>query len=567
MSLAPHATQILTFKSKNVEAHPESARITITGAPGSIIPTGVITTDDGSFTSVIRFYDTKRTKQSDLFGNGLRLKGIVPHLVLKNSGLTPISARPKFMGMEGEESNPFVLSEITLEPGEVVEANLNPLLEAVKSRNDLDIVSIQVRNTGEPGSLIGSIYAINNEEGLSYDVPLRDSGPPRAMTGSYPWKIEKDFTTIVYVTNITDQQAGFTGEINYSGGNFVLGARTLEPGETAVFDLRSMRNRKEKDSRGKGIPKDVSLGQFKWAVRGDTQGKQVLIGRAEMVSENQHVSTSYSCNDPCPPYYAGSIDPFSPPIVLVDSTGNSAAWETAYYDSGYSIGPYGVEASWTVDNAVGTINPEDGHSTSMTGTEEGSATLDGFIATQPDYVYDGRDCYYLGTYEEGDQTPAGVDCVEPTNFRQTSVTITSGRLNFRYDWDSSTGTGPGNLANLSKCQVGEKVDYTATDLPFASPPFPSGINPDNPTITAGSATGGFLEDTHATPGDFVKPYQTKTITASQEYRYRCTCKQNNAWIPLLEGLTIVRSVTQNTNGSWKFTITKSGETATIDPLP
>ena len=87
------------------------------------------------------------------------------------------------------------------------------------------------------------------------------------------------------------------------------------------------------------------------------------------------------------------------------------------------------------------------------------------------------------------------------------------------------------------------------------------------TVTEGTATGGFLEDDHTTPGTFVKPYQAKTITAAQIYRYRCTCKQNNAWITVLDGLSIERSVSQNANGSWKFTITKSGQTATINPLP
>jgi len=136
------------------------------------------------------------------------------------------------------------------------------------------------------------------------------------MTGSYPWKIDNDFTTIVYITNISDQKAEFVGEVNYQGGHVVLEPRKLNPHETAVFDLRDFRDSQESDSLGNKLPPDVSLGQFKWAVKGITNGKLLLVGRAEMVSRSEAVSSSYSCNDPCPPYYQGDLDPFPPPIVL-----------------------------------------------------------------------------------------------------------------------------------------------------------------------------------------------------------------------------------------------------------
>jgi hypothetical protein len=62
---------------------------------------------------------------------------------------------------------------------------------------------------------------------------------------------------------------------------------------------------------------------------GVTNGKHLLVGRAEMVSRSQRISTSYSCNDPCPPFYGGSIDPFPPPVVFVNATGQATMKETA----------------------------------------------------------------------------------------------------------------------------------------------------------------------------------------------------------------------------------------------
>jgi hypothetical protein len=89
-----------------------------------------------------------------------------------------------------------------------------------------------------------------------------------------------------------------------------LDPRKLNPGETAVFDLQKFRDKQTTDGAGNKLPPDVSLGQFKWAISGVTNGKLLLIGRAEMVSRSQRVSSSYSCNDPCPPVFVGLSESF-----------------------------------------------------------------------------------------------------------------------------------------------------------------------------------------------------------------------------------------------------------------
>src|SRR5215470_14292813 len=76
--------------------------------------------------------------------------------------------------------------------------------KAARNRSDLGVATVEVSNSGAPGSLIGALYSSDNATGVNYDVPLRDSGPVRTMTGSYPWKTDDDFTTIVYITNISD---------------------------------------------------------------------------------------------------------------------------------------------------------------------------------------------------------------------------------------------------------------------------------------------------------------------------------------------------------------------------
>ena len=116
----------------------------------------------------------------------------------------------------------------------------------------------------------------------------------------------------------------------------------------------------------------------------------------------------------------------------------------------------------------------------------------------------------------------------------------------------------------------EKVDYNSADLPFQSPPFPAGLNPSNPTIGPSPpipGPDGAAQDDHRTPGTFVKPYSAKTITATQVYRYTCPCANGGQPVVVYGPLNIVRSVSQNTDGSWKFEIRKDTHSATINPLP
>jgi len=163
-----------------------------------------------------------------------------------------------------------------------------------------------------------------------------------------------------------------------------------------------------------------------------------------------------------------------------------------------------------------------------------------------------------------DADPCQPPCAIPNNFRQTGANDAgSGTLHFDYAWGSSSG----NLADLANCEVGEQVTYNAAELPFASPPFPAGINPPNPTVINVAGNNGGFADNHSTPGAFVRPYAAATVTASQIYRFHCPCHQSNAWVTLMGPHNIVRSVSQNANGSWRFTITKTGSSATINPLP
>lgn len=157
-------------------------------------------------------------------------------------------------------------------------------------------------------------------------------------------------------------------------------------------------------------------------------------------------------------------------------------------------------------------------------------------------------------------------CAYPVNFRQVAVTDDHVcGLVFEYRWDSSTGAG--RLNDLSKCAVGQYVSYPGPQpgtFNWPNPPY-SGSNP-NPLVTSVAGTDGYLAD-HNSSGPFVTPYRNAQFEATQYYQYRCACASGGQPIALMGPLAIDRGVTQNSNGSYKCSISKAGSTAILDPLP
>jgi hypothetical protein len=396
VNLPPHATEVVRQKHRN--SGTESVNVKVTGAAGSIVPTGIITAKDGSFNSVIRFYDSTTAKQPNLYANGFRLKGTTPHMILKNTTQSSVAVLPRIIPLAGS-SGTLVLPQVSLSANETKEVDLSELLAAARRRGDLDVVSVEVANWAGPGSVIGALYATNDRTGIDYDVPLRDSGPIRSMTGVYPWKISDDYKSIVYLTNITDELREIAVELSYHGGKFTLGPTKLSARETAVFDIEEIRERRIKDINGETLPQNVSQGQFKWANHGPSYGKIVVIGRTEMVSKNQDVSSSYSCPTDCgPTYYAeGTFNTF--PLFNGES-GSASTTETAEWNYGYTMGPYPVVAGWTADYPFVDFTPTDASSITLIPLDAGTTFARGHIGWYDRYTFDGLNCVYLGTFEE-----------------------------------------------------------------------------------------------------------------------------------------------------------------------
>jgi hypothetical protein len=155
-------------------------------------------------------------------------------------------------------------------------------------------------------------------------------------------------------------------------------------------------------------------------------------------------------------------------------------------------------------------------------------------------------------------------CPVPTNFHQTGVSQTAGgTLHFEYHWDSSTG----DLKDLdyANCQFGEQVVYPNGIGTYAWPKPWVGTN-ESPAVAYIPASTGFTFDDHSTM-PIAPPYTPASFTAQQRYIYICPCA-NGGQPVVLQGIhDIVRRISRNPNGTYKYEITKSGASATINPLP
>ncbi len=372
----------------------EAVRITAADGSSDLVVAGAVTAKNDSFTSSIRFYDTKNVAQQNLYATNFRLHGASSKLVLRNTGAEDIIATPRFRPVKGDPNDFIDLGGISLKPDETKSIDLDSLSQGTHGRSDFDTVSVDILNSGSKGSLIGALNGVDQKNGLTYDVPLRDSGGPRNLSGAYPWRLDGDVSTIVSITNVTSLNAQFVVQINYPGGPYLLDPQTLPAGGTAIFDLRQIRDQQIPDRNGHAIPRAVQGGQFRWYIRSGGH----LIGRAEMLSVSRGISSSYSCGNPCPPHYDyGYIDPENTDVPIGDSEAhNVLEIDVDSYENPY--GPYSatVVAASTSDSNIATFD-----GSSVTGVNNGDAGTSATVE-YPLYWWEigTYDCTLYGTTED-----------------------------------------------------------------------------------------------------------------------------------------------------------------------
>ncbi|MGA2982929.1 MAG: hypothetical protein ABSG32_03900 [Terriglobia bacterium] len=201
-----------------------------------------------------------------------------------------------------------------------------------------------------------------------------------------------------------------------------------------------------------------------------------------------------------------------------------------------------------------------------TNTTQAEATLSYEASDTGTYLEAGTHSVYcpcMGMFINNVGSQASVSNAYPVNFVQVGPgeDLGDADLHFNYSWQSSSG----KLPDLSACVIYEVVTYGNGNSPFVWPSPPWNYSNLNPVVNGVPGTDdGFSDDQLDGDDSWTKPYKAVTFPATQYYRYTCN---GGSEVNLMGPMSIVRTVSQNANSTFMYQVTKSGASATINPLP
>lgn len=571
------------------------------GRPGSLKARGLIFNQSLGLSSSFGFIDPATQQLSELEGTGLilhgsQLDGLHPGakleswVVLRNAGAERQTTTPTVWLTERASVRPAQLPSILLEPQETRRINLSEELKRARAVSPhLSGAGIELKYTGSPGSLVALCYSVLASASQVFDVPLRDMTTSRTNAWNYPWLLDEEYNTIVYISNtISEERRPKICLMFPGGGGYQLDLAPLQGGETRAIDLRQLRATAEPDVNGDRVPLEQGRGMFMWKER-----RPGLIGRALIYSAGGGMSHNLSCaSEPLATACiriggsAFSSSCSNSPSSLSGNVGQGVSVSVFEVLVGCCSGEFFKALNITASAQISSFNPlvvqVIGNQLQFVGAGQTAveAEFDEWQAEcgcDPSFIppVEGPvcSCIEFGSQFQSFFSPLlGVQvvvCPVPVNFRQVGgAQNVGGSMVLTYKWDSSTG----KLTDLANVEIGERVDYPPNNCGgglkycWPSPPWALSAVSDNPTIINGPGTAGEFTDTHESKS-FRTPYQAASFTATQVYRYRTPCANNGDWVTLKGPLDIVRSVSQKPDGQWKYTITKDGNSLSIDPLP
>jgi hypothetical protein len=366
-ALAPHETKVfdvqrdLTGKVRGAMSAHGYLSVESDGPPGSVLARAMAHDDASGYSLPVQFSYTKAGKSNSLQGAGLRIgsaggEELRPLVVAHNAGdaATTLNGRVPYTTADGTDGE-VALPRVELAPGQTEVIDVAQALAAHGVRRGVTTAGLEFEHTGESGSVVTSAFSVSRSGNQVFRVPLWDIAAQRSATGGYPWYIEGDSTTVVYIKNVTDQPQQYNLQLRYDGGVYALGLKTVEAGQTVMHDIRALRDQQVPDASGHTLPPDASSGQVNWSMRGPRN--QVLIGRSEQVDVARGVSSNYACMNCCPDSFAGGwVDPGGVEGFATDTT-QFSAFEQSVNCYGSLSAPYNPWPWWdSTDQNVATCD-------------------------------------------------------------------------------------------------------------------------------------------------------------------------------------------------------------------
>lgn len=320
LQISPHETRLLDLKSDLIGKAPGAMSrfgaisVEYNGLPGGLVVRAMAYEAAAGYSLPIQFSDPMNGKSTSLQGAGLRVgrigrEALAPRVVAYNAGdtSTTLNGRVQYTTNDGTDGVAY-LPQIELGPRTTELVDVLQSLRAHNVENRIATASLEFEYTGSPGRVITSAFSVSESGEQVFRVPLWDIVAQRSATGGYPWYIEGNSSTVVYIKNVTDEERQYTLQLRYDGGVYALGVQAIAPHHTAVFDIRALRDQQVPDADGKTLPLEAKSGQVNWSMRGSQN--QVLIGRSEQVDLAKGVSSNYACQNCCPDSFdSGWVEP------------------------------------------------------------------------------------------------------------------------------------------------------------------------------------------------------------------------------------------------------------------
>ncbi|MGH9597016.1 MAG: hypothetical protein ACRD3K_09485, partial [Edaphobacter sp.] len=481
-----------------------------------------------------------------------------PQLLLRNTTAKPAKVDLSFHWRNASADGRASIPEITLAPFETRKLDVQEL----QNKGVIPTTAFWAQVTMTTNTLPNEVMAV----AASYDATLRYgaqtpfSDQMIAHLEGGEWKVDANHTSLIAAGNGGSKpvRAALTFFYDQGRKQYRL-EQTIAADDQWWIDVGHLIHSQVPDKDGAILPADLTAGAYQLKAIGDSP--QDFLYEGKVVTDKTYGHATYGCMICCG--YGGDA---GPPFLIADPTGVAVAGST--YTDVYSVNactgnPDNVDGYfpswWSSDNSILTAD-----NFQITGVAVGSTIVNASASGLPSG--DGEDSPYGCPFAPAQGTGGGFVPATVTNYHQTIGRDNGGgELAFEYHWDSTTG----NLADLGQCSVREVVTYPGTGGTYAwsSPPYATRSDV-NPTITPPvTATLGVGNDKHDPGNGFTSTHVANSFTANQKYQYSCTNYNGGAWNDLLTGISIVRAVSQNADSSWKYFITKSSVSASINPLP
>lgn len=360
IDLQPHETKVLDLK-RDVAGRWRESKFSFgaiyvehNGPRGGVLARAMAHHAAAGYSLPIQFYDPRAAKSKSLQGAGLRvgkagLEPLSPKVVAHNAGDTETTLSGRVPYTRGDGSSGVVsLPTVHLSPGETQVIDIGQSLRAHGVQREVAAAGLEIEYTSEPGSVVTSAFSVSRSGNQVFRVPLWDIAAQRSATGGYPWYIEGDSSTIVYIKNVTDEPQQYTLQLRYDSGVYSVGLKTVEPRQTVALDVRALRDQQIPDERGHAIPLGAESGQINWSLRGPRN--QVLIGRSEQADIARGTSSNYACMNCCPDSFSGGWVVPDGTLSFVGDETQFTAFEQTVNCYGSPNAPYSVWPSWDSTN-------------------------------------------------------------------------------------------------------------------------------------------------------------------------------------------------------------------------